>query len=292
MIIDVHTHLGFHGIFAQGFLGAIKKDLESEGLSDGLMKFLLNDKDGKKLIKEMDKSGITKSVLLIADFGVALKEADLTIEEIHELHYCILKLFPDRYQVFSGVDPRRGAEGLELFEKAINTWGFHGLKLYPPCGFELDDPTLFDYYDICAAKSLPILTHTGPSLHTLTTEKRYPETIRKVAAQYKNCHFILGHGAAVNWELNAELAAEYDNIFLDISTFQKNITGMDEWENRLKILFEKIPDKVLFGTDWPMFKMSVTQKELVDMCLNVKSLSTENKNRLMYKNAQQALSIT
>ena len=291
MIIDVHTHLAFHEIFAKGFLSEIQHELRSAGLSDTLMNFLLNDQQGKKMIKEMDKAGISKAVLLIADFGMALGEAALTLEEIHLLHYEVIKTYPNRFLAFAGADPRRGDEGLRIVDNAINNWGFHGLKLYPPCGFELDDPALYDYYEICAARSLPILTHTGPSLRTLKTEKRYPETIRKIARQFKNCTIILGHGAVVNPQLNIELAKEFNNVFLDISTFQKVVSGMEEWEYRLKELFDVVPDKILFGTDWPMFRMSVTQKELVDRCLNAKTLSSENISKLMHKNAEIALNL-
>ena len=291
MIIDVHSHLAYHKIFAEGFLNAIQKGIGDAILTEKLIKHLLNDRDGDKMVQQMDKAKIDKSVLLIADFGVALNRAALSIDQIHQLHFEVLKRFPDRFLVFAGVDPRRGKKGFDIFKNAIDNFGFHGLKIYPPCGFELDDPGLTDYYDFCQARGLPILTHTGPSLDTLITEKRYPATIKTIAPRYPECNFILGHGAAVNWELNMELALGYDNIFLDISTFQQTISGVEEWENRLQILFNTIPDKVLFGTDWPMFKMSVSQTQLVEMCLNAKTITDHHKSKLMHENASFALNL-
>ena len=70
-----------------------------------LLNGFLNDKDCKRMIQQMDNAGIDKSVLLIIDGGLGMGEAALSIEEIYELYFNVLKLYPERLLVFAGMDP-------------------------------------------------------------------------------------------------------------------------------------------------------------------------------------------
>ena len=47
---------------------------------------------------------------------------------------------------------------MKLFRKSIEQYHFSGFKVYPPCGFEIDDERLFPYYEICDNYRLPVLT--------------------------------------------------------------------------------------------------------------------------------------
>lgn len=252
----------------------------------------LSDQDGKKLVQTMDDTGISKSILLIADFGYAMGEAELSIEEIHLLHANVLKLFPDRFLVFSGIDPRRGLPGLELFQKAISVDKFKGLKLYPPCGFELDDTRLYPFYEICNSLNLPVLTHTGPSLNSMKSETKYPTSLLKVSAEFKNINFILGHGGARDWQTSISLAKQRKNVSFEISAFQLYTEGnSNDLETRFRIFFDQVPDQVMFGTDYPMFGMRNTQKQLVSMIQELQSINIHEKEKLFYKNSSSIIGI-
>jgi uncharacterized protein len=295
MIIDVHTHLAFKKIFSPNFLNGITQNIAG---SDQLKnKFLLKvvestlrDNQGDALVKQMDDAGIAKSVLLIADFGYALGEADLSIEDIHIIHKHVLNMYPGRFIVFSGVDPRRGQAGYDLFEKYVTRYGFSGLKLYPPCGFELNDPSVYPLYEICSQYGLPVLSHTGPSLDSMRTEKKYPETIFEVSRQFPNIRFILGHGGADFYKMNVEVAKQRENVFLEISTFQ-NKARKEELDQRFRYFFDTIPDQIMFGSDWPMFIMSSTPKQLIELINSIKGLSSDELDKLYYKNAEAVLNV-
>src|SRR5207244_5356608 len=71
------------------------------------------------LVAEMDAAGIAKSVLLIPDFTLALKDCALTIEEAYERHRAVLARHPGRFEVFGGIDPRWGKSGIDLFERSL-----------------------------------------------------------------------------------------------------------------------------------------------------------------------------
>lgn len=297
MIIDVHAHLAFHKIFPEKFLAGVAEPLVPSGGEDEkqflvrLIENGLKDNTGDVLLDNMNQAGIDKSVLLIADFGYALGEPELSLEQIYSLHYDVKQRHPDRFMVFGGVDPRRGVEGFDLFEKAIREYGFSGLKLYPPCGFELDDKSIFPLYELCDAYKIPVLSHTGPSLSSMVTEKDYPKSILKVSRQFRNVNFILAHAGARDQENTISIANQRENVFFDISTFQALAANESEWQHWFRKFLDKCPDQILFGTDWPMFLLSMTQKQLVQMIDLIPNLSSAERDKILYKNACRILNI-
>lgn len=296
MIIDVHTHLAYQKIFSEGFLSGVASTMVTDGdpMKEKFIRQLivnnLKDENGDVFIRQMDEAGIDKAVLLIADFGYALGEAELSIEDIHLLHRQVRDLYPDKFIVFGGVDPRRGRRGIDLFEKAVRDWKFGGLKLYPPCGFELDDPQLMPLYEICNAYHVPVLSHTGPSLATMRTERRYPETVLTISAAFPGVQFILGHGGARDWETSVDVARQRPNVALEISAFQA-YAGPEALKVRFRHFFDQVPDQVLFGSDWPMFIMGTSQVQLVELIRDLGVLTEAENDKLYYQNAQRILNL-
>jgi predicted TIM-barrel fold metal-dependent hydrolase len=286
-IIDVHTHLAYHKIFPKRFLYETTKGLMAslgfdESLREMFFQKFLSDAEGDLHVQKMDDAGIQSSIMLIADFGYELGEAAMSIEEMHEHHKFVMEKHEGRFMVFSGVDPRRGEKGVKLFKKAIENYGFHGMKLYPPCGYELNDELLTPFYEICDYHELPIQPHTGPSLEILRTERNYPESLHDVLSKYKKLKFILGHAGAVNVDVNIELAKRYDNVFLDISTF--NSVEGDYFKSRLRKMFDVIPNKVMFGSDFPIFSLVTSQSSLIDHIRNLQILNANELEALYYNN--------
>src|SRR5438046_2190366 len=58
------------------------------------------------LVAEMEDAGISKSILLIADFTYAMKDCSLTIAESFHKHREVLAKHPGKFEVFGGMDPR------------------------------------------------------------------------------------------------------------------------------------------------------------------------------------------
>jgi len=230
-IIDIHAHLAnikiYPDYWINGVMNNIYKALNGKEDADKIVKALikttLNDFDCKKLIKSMDNSGIDKTVIVMADFGYGVKDMEFSLRDIYDEHRKSIAEYKDRLIVFAGCDPRRGKEGYELFENGINEYDFKGLKLYPPCGFELDDKELFPLYEICNKYELPILVHTGKSLESMKSNFKFPQSLKNVAKQYKDCKFILGHGAIQEYDVCYELPLMFDNIFLELSGFHNYI---------------------------------------------------------------------
>ena len=296
----MHAHVAHADLFHEHFLSGVKngvlKSVNLPGgakvpasLLDRIARKRLSDPDCAELLREMEIAGISTTVLLIADFGFGYDESELTLETIYEHYGQVLTAHPDKFIVFGGADPRRGRPGLELFEKGVEKLGFRGLKLYPPCGYELDDEGLFPYYELCDHYRIPVLAHTGPSLPTMRGDQTYPASIMNASRRFERVNFVLGHAAFQNPEANIRAASERDNVFLETSGFQRVMQDREQIARDLRTLFERIPERVVFGTDWPMFNISATQKDWVDYFQGFEGFPEEAWEGFFWRNAETAL---
>jgi len=216
------------------------------------------------LVAEMDECGISKTVLLIPDFTYALKDCKLTIEESYHRHREVLQRHPGRFEVFGGIDPRWGRDSLVLFERSLVEFGFRGLKLYPPCGYSPSDRSLFPYYELCAHHHVPVLLHIGPTSPVLDFNFASPFLVDDAARLFPNVNFILAHGAVSFVEECIMLCRFRPNVYLDISGFQTTL-GYDPAATAVKkVVSVGINHKVMFGTDFPVFRLQGTQKDFVE----------------------------
>lgn len=216
-----------------------------------------------ELAAEMQDAGIALSVLLIADFSYSMKDCSLTIEESFHRHRDVLARHPGKFEVFGGVDPRWGKDGVALFERSVVEFGFRGFKVYPPCGFSPSDRALFPFYEICSEHGLPVVVHIGPTSPALSFERASPFLLDAAAQQFPAVNFILAHGSVNFADECAMLCRFRPNVFLDISAFQnrlQNNSAALKWT-----VSQGINHKVLFATDWPVFRLQATQKRFLEI---------------------------
>ncbi len=251
MIIDFHAHLAYYKTFSEDFISEFFiNSLGNNQLKKNykFLKLFLNDPFCDRLVANMDEADIEKTVLLILDFGLKIDEKEL--DEIYILHHNILKKYPNRFLIFSGIDPRRGKRGYNLFKKSIFEYGFKGLKLYPPFGYSLNDKNLSPFFNLCSEYNLPIMVHSGNSLKSLMNDHSDVSNLVNVARKYPENTFIFAH-AGYNVSNNIDYPG---NVFMDISGIQtlyntSTIAIKDSLRKHIGLYNEKI----LFGSDWPMF---------------------------------------
>ncbi|MEU9336636.1 amidohydrolase family protein [Streptomyces sp. NPDC048290] len=253
-MIDIHVHLADARCISPGFVAGIADSIGDDDRVRRTVRLYLSDRNGKRLLSQMDTYGITKSVLLIADFGPALGEPPMSIEEVHQHHAAVTAASGGRLAFFAGFDPARGPEALALVKRWTAEPGCEGVKLYPPCGFELDDERLLPLWRHCNDHGVPVLTHSGPSLPGLGTSRRYPHSLEGIVRRFPDLRVALAHGMV--WDLEGTvrlLLAHPANLYADISSFHQ-LSGPG-----LHLLLEgcaKVPDQVLFGSDAPLFDLS------------------------------------
>jgi predicted TIM-barrel fold metal-dependent hydrolase len=218
---------------------------------------LYQDDHADRLVAEMDAAGIASAVLLAPDF-THVTDCRLTPAELAEHHAEIRRRHPGRFEVLMGVDPRNGDDGIALFEKCVDDYGFLGVKLYPLCGYSASDRSLYPYYEICAAKGLPVLCHTGPGWQQLDFSYGQPLLLDTAAKDFPTVNFILAHGGVTHVEETTYMCAFRPNVFMDVSGFVA-VLHPDGWPKHLNEVFRRgINHKIIFGTSWPAFKMSTS----------------------------------
>jgi len=276
-IIDGHCHLASSRCIPPGFFRGVAANMIAKMRGSGvpadieqLTRMLVmqhDDHDGDKLIAKMDEAGIARTVLLAPDFSFVF-ESEFSYEDLARQHAAARLRHPGRFHVFLGVDPRWGQPGYDYFEKAVDEHGFEGLKLYPPCGYSPSDPALFPLYEICAARGLPVLLHTGPTTPSLSFAHADPYLIDHAALQFGRVNFILAHGG-VNFVEPAKLMCKYrPNVFLDFSGFPAAM-GQSSWQDSLGPLFAQgINHKIIFGSDWPVFSMKEDLRSMISGLLD------------------------
>lgn len=292
-IIDIHTHIAYRQIYSQTFLDEVTKEFLEKGLSkkkvNSILNKVLSDFDGDRLIQQMDEAGIEKSVLLCTDFDFKKNDTPYSVREIHQLCFDQIRKHNDRFIAFAGVSPFRVAEDYSIAAKYIEKYDFKGIKMYPPIGFELTDDKLKRYYELCNEYSLPVLIHTGPSIKGFLQISNFEKDVCFLANTYKKAKFVLAHAAIKDHRTGIRMAVEYENVFLDISSFQSEIHNKTALKERLSESLETIPKKVIFGTDWPMYNFFVSQKSWVSLLEEILPEDEELRARLFYKNAQHVL---
>jgi predicted TIM-barrel fold metal-dependent hydrolase len=297
-IIDFHCHIAdemcFPPSFRDGVVDNMALALASRGLPVTREKVArmhagtFGDPLCDQLVEQMDEAGIAEAVLLLPDFTYALRDSTHTIEELIDHHRKVRDRHAGRFRVLVGVDPRWGSDGLALFERAIVEDGFDGMKLYPPCGYRLSDKELYPFYEICAEHSLPVLTHVGATSPALDAEPALPIYVDQAAKDFPGVDFVLAHGSVHYPDECAMLCNNRPNIYLDVSGYEReSLAG-------LQVLFKRgIGHKVLFGTDWPIFRLQGRQRGFVERLTAEgaypASMSDVERELFLHGNAQRLL---
>lgn len=304
-IIDCHCHIASTEhtpmSFIEGSVANMVAALSAHGVPVSAKKLVtifmskMQDPQCDGLVGEMAAAGISKSVLLIADFTYALKDCVLTIEESFEKHRQVIARHPGKFEVFGGVDPRWGKDGLALFERSLKEFGFCGFKVYPPCGFSPSDPALFPFYELCAHYHVPVLLHIGPTSPVLDFSISSPFLVDEAARHFPSVNFILAHGAVSFVEECIMMCRFRPNVFLDISGYQACL-GYDPSASAVKhVVSVGLNHKVLFGTDFPVFRLQGEQQNFVEAITSadgaLAELNEREKALILHRNIEGLLEI-
>ncbi len=273
MIVDVHRHMWsvlerhydtFSGMDIPGRVKAERPDFDWEQTT-------------REIVEEMDEAGVDKTVMFVADFAARLGDPPFPINQENRLIVNAHELFPDRIVPFYGIDPRRPGAA-DLFEKAIKEWNVRGIKLHPSVGYLPHERTCYAIYELCTAFDVPVIFHAGPcSYPHLYSRYTRPIDFDEVATDFPNMGMIIAHAAGDWWQEALTVFYGRPNVVMDLSAWQLRIR--DNPEVSLRAL-GKMRDTVgiqrlLFGTDFPVFRPMLSLKETVGMFRDLPALGAE-----------------
>jgi predicted TIM-barrel fold metal-dependent hydrolase len=245
MIIDFHTHI-FPTLFRDGRDSFFKDEPAFELLYSGESSKMAGVDE---LINAMDKDKIDMSVV----FGFPWKSAD-NFRRNNDYIIESVQKHPDRLTGFSCFDPLSpgGAEEAErCFREGLN--GVGELAIYDSPLTDDIVSKMGDVMNICLENDAPILIHTNepighqyPGKQDLTLKQIY-----SLVKAYPDNRIVLAHwggGIFFFTLLKKEVKEAFTNVWFDTAA-SPYLYKSGIYKAAVEITG---PDKILFGTDFPL----------------------------------------
>ena len=154
----------------------------------------------------------------------------------------------DRIEGACWVDPRDGRKAVDEVKRAVEDWGFIGIKLHPLFNaFLPNDDCVHPIMEEAQRGALPVFIHSGHPPFSL------PWSIGELAENFPHVTIVMvhmGHGHGVYIQAAIDTARRYPNIILETS-------GMP-MHTKIKEAFDEVgEDRVVYGSDIPFHHPSV-----------------------------------
>ena len=262
MIIDAHCHIYPDKIA----LKAAKSTGDFYGIPS------LHDGKISTLLSLGDKAGVDR--FIVQSVATTPKQ----VRSINRFIHDTVNEFPDRMYGLGTLHP--DSEDIQGDVEDLISLGLKGVKLHPDIQkFKLDDYRCLKIYELCENNNLPILIHTGDSRYDYSN----PNRLIPILDIYNKLTVVGAHfGGWSIWEEATEQLYKKENFFVDCSSSFYALSD----EQIKKIIAQYSTDRVVFGTDYPMWDL----KTEVDR-FNSLGYSEEDSEKILWKNAMRIYSL-
>ncbi len=262
-IIDIHAHV-FPDAIAQ-------KATESVSSFYKLIRFPDRAGTVDELLRAQTEAGI--SITCIHSVAVTPH----TIPSINRFISMSAQAHPDRLCGFAAVHPE-AADLPALVEEALAA-GLKGFKIHPDMQkFALDAPKAMDMFAAVEGK-LPIIIHTGDNRYEFSR----PWQMKKVLDAFPKLVCICAHlGGWSEWEEASQILSSYENVYVDTSS---SLYALEK-EKARNIIRRYSRDRVLFGTDFPMWNPLEELERFVSL-----GLTDDEQEKILRMNAEDLLNL-
>lgn len=201
------------------------------------------------------------------------------VKSINEFIFSEIKDHPDLFTGFGALHP--DSDDIEEDVNYLVNLGLKGIKLHPDFQqFALNEERSFKLAEVVDNHNLPMLIHCGDYRYNYSNTKELKELLES----FPNLTVIGAHFAGWSiWEESTkEFAGNFDNLFVDVSS---SLYGLSP-ETANELIHAYGVDKVLFGTDFPMWD-SVSEIERFKKI----GLSEKEEYKILYENAAKLLNL-
>ncbi|MDR2076973.1 MAG: amidohydrolase family protein [Desulfovibrio sp.] len=187
----------------------------------------------REMVSAMGEYAIEKSVISYPDNSVTSDA---------------LAAYPESFVPLAWINPHQGEEALREFSSLVDRLGFAGLKLHPLFNaYTANDEVVFPLIEHARKRDLPVFIHSGHPPFSL------PWSIGQLAEAYPKVRFVMvhmGHGHGVYIQAALDVAAKYDNIWLENS-------GMP-MHTKIREAYRRVGrERIFWGSDAPFHHYAV-----------------------------------
>ncbi len=221
--------------------------------------------EADSMLKMMDRAGMVRAVCAPHAGLVEPKRGHATMVEAMEAH-------PDRLFGYWCVNPNYPERLEDSLRDLAQSRGFVGIKFLSDYHRKpITSPRYTPALEYASEHGLPVLMHTwgyspfdGPALWSELAEK------------YPKVNFLMGHSGYGEWDLALEVAAQHDNIYLELcAAYHAN--GIIE-----RMVKEVGSEKVLYGEDLPWF-----DPQYAIGCVLCAHISDDDRHNILHRNAER-----
>ena len=143
---------------------------------------------------------------------------------------------------------------------ALRALGLHGVKLHPDMQkFAIDDKKCYPMYELCEQAGLPMLIHMGDPRYDFSS----PDHLLPVLRDFPDLVVVGAHmGGWMAWDDACDKLSGFANLYVDTCSslaaegkrhgIEPEVVYLDA-EHAARLIRAWGADKVLYGTDYPMW---------------------------------------
>lgn len=180
-----------------------------------------------------------------------------------------------------------GPDAEQELRSLLTARAIKGLKLYP--GYEPfypGDPKLTPAYLLAEEFDVPVMIHTGDTYAPSGKVKyAHPLHVDEVAVDFPRVKFLICHLGNPWFRDCMEVVYKNDNVYTDISGltlghFDDRFEAYMRQQLKEMILWGVNPNRVLYGTDWPLVSMESYLEFMEEL-----KLPPRDKDLMFFENA-------
>ena len=226
--------------------------------------------DGKvDTVKQLcAESGVTHCVV----FSVATKPA-----QTRSINEFIAAAVNENKDMFTGLGTLHpDSEDIKGDLDHLLSLGLKGVKLHADIqGFKSDDYRCLKIYELCEKAGIPVLLHAGDNRY----DQSNPNRLKPILDIYTDLTVIAAHlGGYTVWEEACNTLSGYEKLYVDCSSSLFALAP----ETARDLIRKYGADKVMFGTDYPMWSPAEELQRLYALGLNEDELEM-----ILWKNANR-----
>ena len=224
----------------------------------------------ENLLREEQKAGIGRCVI---------SNSAVTPHQVHDVNTFLAAAAASHpsFVGFGSIYP--GMDGFEEELDRIVSLGLRGLKIHPDFQkLPIDDPSGIETYRAVARRGLPVLFHMGDNRYDFSSPERLTNLLRRVP----DLQVVAAHFGGWNIWPQSLAHPQPESVLYDTSS----TLGMTDRDIVLRLIDKIGPDRLIFGTDFPMW----SPKEELARFLSL-DLDESSRQKILYKNFMKLLKL-